>query len=83
MRSSPNPIYRLLHKDYPENFSAYSPQTKDFYDLVLSHLPPDWRIRREGIWFYCSPYMQTMPFQGWKIHLSAILVGCGKLAELN
>jgi class III lanthionine synthetase len=73
MRSCPNPIYRLLHKDYPESFSTYSPQKEDFHDFVLAQLPGGWRIQREGIWFYCSLPMQEPPLQGWKIHLSATL----------
>ncbi|MBZ5522048.1 MAG: class III lanthionine synthetase LanKC [Acidobacteriia bacterium] len=73
MRSSPNPIYRLLHKDYPETFAAYSPQTTDFYDLVFSQLPEGWGIQRRDMWFYCSPSRQTLPLQGWKIHVSAAL----------
>lgn len=81
MRSSPNPIYRLLNKDYPENFPAYAPQTQDFYDLILACLPADWRIQREGIWFYCSPCLYTPPLQGWKIHLSATVGNSRKVLE--
>jgi serine/threonine protein kinase len=71
MRSSPNMIYRLLHKDYPESFANYSPQTKDFYDMVQAQLPEDWTIQRKEMWFYCSPSRHLLPLQGWKIHVSA------------
>lgn len=71
MRSSPNLIYRLLHKDYPESFAAYSPRTKDLHDSVHSQLPEDWRIHRQDMWFYCSPSSHRVPLQGWKIHVSA------------
>ncbi len=73
MRSSPNMIYRLFHKDYPESFAAYSPQTTDFYDLICSQLPDGWHIQRRDMWFYCSSSLQTLPLQGWKIHISAAL----------
>ncbi len=73
MRSSPNTIFRLFHKDYPESFAAYSPNTGDFHDLVCSLLPQDWSIQRRDMWFYCSSASQTLPLQGWKIHVSAAL----------
>jgi tRNA A-37 threonylcarbamoyl transferase component Bud32 len=73
MRSGPNQIYRLLHKDYAESFSYYSPQSQDFYDVVEALLPEGWRIQREDMWFYCSPPRPTFPLQGWKIHVSATM----------
>lgn len=71
MRSSPNQIYRLLHKDYPESFAAYAPQNTDFYDLICPQLPEGWRIQRRDMWFCCSSPSQKLPLQGWKIHISA------------
>lgn len=73
MRSSSNLIYRLLHKDYAENFSAYSPRTEDFYDVVHSRRPEGWSIQRKDIWFHCSPVLPALPLQGWKIHVSSTL----------
>jgi serine/threonine protein kinase len=71
MRSGPNMIYRLFHKDYPESFAVYSPHTADFYDLVSGQLPEGWRIHRGDMWFQCSSPSQSLPMQGWKIHVSA------------
>ena len=79
MRSSSNLIYRLLHKDYAESFSAYSPATEDFYDVVHSRLPEGWSIHRKDIWFHCSPSLPALPLQGWKIHVSSTL---GKSREV-
>jgi class III lanthionine synthetase len=73
MRSGPNAIYRLFNKDYPESFAAYSPHFNDYYDVVRSQLPAGWRIQRHEMWFYCSSPQQTLPLQGWKIHVSATL----------
>ena len=73
MRSSPNVIYRLLHKDYAESFAAYAPRKTDFYDVITSQLPESWSIQRQDIWFYCSSPQQTIPLQGWKIHVSSTL----------
>lgn len=71
MRSTPNLVYRLLHKDYPESFATYSPWPGDFYDLVRPKLPEEWSIHRHVLWFYCSPPHYVLPAQGWKIHVSA------------
>jgi serine/threonine protein kinase len=71
MRSRPNPLYRLLDKDYHENFDAYSPQRADFCDLVSAGLPAGWGIQRKGIWFHCGSPQNAVPQQGWKIHISA------------
>jgi serine/threonine protein kinase len=79
MRSSSNLIYRLLHKDYAESFSAYSPRTEDFYDLVHPRLPEGWSIQRKDIWFHCGPSLPSAPLQGWKIHVSSTL---GKSREV-
>jgi serine/threonine protein kinase len=76
MRSSLNLIYQLLHKDYPESFSTYAPQTKDFYDMVYSQLPESWSIQRGDMWFYCCPPAYAPPSQGWKIHVSATRENC-------
>ena len=73
MRSRPNPIYRLLHKDYHESFDAYVPQQSDFYDRVMAMLPQGWQIIRQGIWFCCGSSENVVPRQGWKIHISATL----------
>ncbi len=71
MRSRPNPLYRLIDKDYHENFDAYKPQTNDFCDLVSAGLPAGWGIQRSGIWFHCGSPENAVPQQGWKIHISA------------
>src|SRR5947209_6967540 len=71
MPSRPSPIYRLLHSDYHEDLSVYSPKMTDFYDSVMSRLPEGWTVNRQSIWFYCRPSGTTLPQQGWKIHISA------------
>src|SRR5436305_9692051 len=71
MRSRPNPLLRLLNKNYYESFNTYAPQTEDFHEMVCLKLPADYEITRQGIWFYCSCSSNAMPRQGWKIHVSA------------
>jgi serine/threonine protein kinase len=81
VRSTPNPIYRLLDKDYAESFAAYKPRTSDLYDVVDSLLPRSWSIRRHDMWFYCSPCAHQVPPQGWKIHISATGENCREILE--
>ena len=71
MASRPDPLCRLQDKDFHENYSAYSPRLEDFHSLVIARLPQGWRVRRSGIWFHCGGPHNTMPQQGWKIHVSA------------
>lgn len=71
MPSRQNPLYRLLDKDYHESFSTYTPRFQDFHTLVSSMLPRDWEIHRNGIWFHCANPHNSLPRQGWKIHVSA------------
>jgi hypothetical protein len=79
MRSRPNPLYRLLHRDYHESFNAYAPRLTDFHDMVAAHLPSQWRISRQDIWFHCSAARNVVPRQGWKIHLSATAADAHKV----
>ncbi|HEV3040325.1 MAG TPA: class III lanthionine synthetase LanKC [Candidatus Angelobacter sp.] len=81
MRSRPNPIYRLLNKDYPETFDSYTPDKKDFHDVVSAKLPAGWEISRRDIWFHCSSGQNAMPLQGWKIHISATLAHAHEIID--
>jgi class III lanthionine synthetase len=79
MPSRQNPLYRLLNKDYHESFSAYTPRLQDFHALVSSRLPRDWEIHRNGIWFHCAQPPNSLPQQGWKIHVSATPANAGEV----
>ncbi len=71
MLSRPNPLYRLLDRDYHESFDLYVPRLADFHQMVASKLPAGWQIARNSIWFQCSSSQNVHPDQGWKIHVSA------------
>ncbi|HSM87893.1 MAG TPA: class III lanthionine synthetase LanKC [Candidatus Limnocylindrales bacterium] len=71
MPSRANPLYRLLDPIYCESFEKYAPCQSEFYDSVHAGLPPEWEIRRHGIWYYCGSPGYALPLQGWKIHVSA------------
>lgn len=81
MRTRPNPIYRLLNRDYHESFDFYVPQLADFHQLVSSKLPREWEITRNGIWFYCGSRQNILPDQGWKIHVSATRANARQLLD--
>lgn len=71
MQSRPNPILGLVSREFFETFDLYSQRDGDFYDLVAARLPADWWIQRSGIWYHCGSPSNTIPEQGWKIHVSA------------
>ncbi|MCU1255617.1 MAG: hypothetical protein JWM83_1916 [Candidatus Angelobacter sp.] len=71
MPSRQNPLYRLLHTDFHETFDKYVPQKQEWYDHVTARAPEGWTVYRKGIWFHCSSPANSMPQQGWKIHISA------------
>jgi len=71
MQSRPNPILGLVSREFFETSDLYSQRNSDFHDLVAARLPDDWWIQRSGIWFHCGSASNTVPEQGWKIHVSA------------
>ena len=73
MQSRPNPLYRLVHKDYFEHFDAYCPNFADLHDLVSAQLGERWEIHRSDLWFHCNLPQNITPSQGWKIRISATL----------
>lgn len=60
----------IVPSDFYEPLTEYQPNLK-YYFLVQNLLPKEWRILRNGIWFYCFPPFYNKRIQGWKIHVSA------------
>lgn len=71
MRTSHNPIYRLLVPHCNESLDLYRPRLSDFHDFVSSRLPECWELKRQGICFHCSAPQNVLPEHGWKIHISS------------
>lgn len=71
MQSRPTPILGLVSREFFETIDLYSLRDSDFHDLVAAGLPADWWMQRNGIWFHCGSPSNTVPEQGWKIHISA------------
>lgn len=71
MQSRPTPLLGLVSREFFETFDLYSPRDSDFHDMAATKLPDGWWIQRSGIWFHCGSPSNTVPQQGWKIHVSA------------
>lgn len=81
MLSRPNPLYRLLNRDYHESFDLYVPRLADFHQFVARKLPAGWEIARGGMWFQCWSPQNVHPDQGWKIHVSATRANAQQLLD--
>lgn len=65
-------LYNLSDKYYYENIEKRE-NSDEFYNIVRSLLPDEWVIKKSSIYFTCINKKQNIPFQGWKIHVSATL----------
>src|SRR5437762_7721718 len=71
-------LHALFHRDWYETSERYQPGN-ELLQIVRSFLPVTWRLVRGGPWFSVSPAGQTLPKQGWKIHVSATLSNCEQI----
>ena len=64
--------FLIASKEWYEH-PALAPIRSDFQDEVLSHLPESgWHVRRHGIWLQIDRFVNQVPEQGFKIHVSSI-----------
>lgn len=64
--------YLLASKQWYET-PALAPVRSDFQDEVRSHLPESgWQVRRNDIWLQVDSFVDQVPEQGFKIHVSSI-----------
>lgn len=70
----------LGHGDFYESIDRYRPNN-EYRDIVRSLLPTYWRVIHEGVWFHCMPPIADLPFQGWKIHVSATTHNAPRILE--
>jgi serine/threonine protein kinase len=75
----------LLHhgrQDIFESPRTYKFNESDFVEQLRSHLPGDWKSRREEIWLHCfGPQCRPIPQQGWKIHVSSSVDDASSILE--
>ncbi|MET0255246.1 MAG: class III lanthionine synthetase LanKC [Luteibacter sp.] len=65
--------YTAIDREHFEPFARKAIDERDFVEPVRACLPPDWDMRRSGLWMQCTPPDACLPAQGWKIHISSKL----------
>jgi predicted Ser/Thr protein kinase len=63
--------YLLFNSQWYENFNNYRDFGSEYIEIVLAHLPSTWITRPTGIWYQAWPAAETLPAEGFKIHISA------------
>lgn len=63
-------LHLIVGGDFYEPLERYEPDHV-LTDEVRHSLPPGWRMVRTGIWVNVFPPRPNLPYQGWKIHVSA------------
>jgi hypothetical protein len=74
----------LADEDINETIDYYRPSEEDFFKVVRERLPDDWRIKRNGVWFYCHHAAEEsapLPAQGWKIQVSTNVANACEILE--
>lgn len=61
----------ILSNSYYESLNSYTPGSSEYKRLLDSHLPSDWLVRHDKVWYHVSPPATALPRQGFKIHLAA------------
>lgn len=74
-------LQTLWSSDFYENFDFYVPDESHFKNRVAERLPDGWLIRRGTVWYQCNPENDSIPIQGWKIHVSAVLSSAEHVLE--
>lgn len=56
----------------------------DLLRLAKTLVPIDWRTSRTNLWYHVKPSngLQSLPVQGWKIHVSAIPSQCKEILSV-
>lgn len=70
----------FLPGPFPRGMDAYAP-TDSYVRIVRPLLPKNWHLYRSDLWFQVSNG-QSLPNQGWKIHVSSELVHAGDVLEI-
>jgi serine/threonine protein kinase len=67
-------MFTLHHNLFYEPFEKHYLPAQDYIALItelLKDSAADWTTMREGLWFYVHPRQNSLPIQGWKVHVSA------------
>lgn len=95
VRHSDKFLFILADRKYYEQFESHHIPTREYIDLV-TELSKDsscpWQITHEGFWVHVhpcdppesgdgAPQSRSLPYQGWKIHVSATILNDMEVLE--
>ncbi|WP_404960427.1 class III lanthionine synthetase LanKC [Streptomyces sp. 147326] len=61
--------YARYHPRWFESADGYAP-TSEHVEAFEAVAPPDWTLRRTGLWYLAQSPRVSVPEQGWKIHVA-------------
>ncbi|MFD3532754.1 class III lanthionine synthetase LanKC [Streptomyces sp. NPDC058664] len=61
--------YSRYHPRWFESADGYTPDP-EHVEAFEALAPPDWTVRRSGLWYVAESPRVSMPEQGWKIHVA-------------
>ncbi|MGN6479077.1 class III lanthionine synthetase LanKC, partial [Luteibacter sp.] len=64
--------YTAVDREFFESYAQHRINPDDFEHVVRGQLPPDWVMRRSGVWIQAQRESAKLPMQGWKIHVSSV-----------
>ncbi|MGM7683317.1 class III lanthionine synthetase LanKC [Cytobacillus sp. Hm23] len=80
-KTSQNYRYLRFHDHHYESSLFFHPND-ELLKIVRALIPINWTISRKDVWFHAKPLKITnMPFQGWKIHISATQINCDDILQ--
>ena len=60
----------LFYEPFPSRYEP-SGHYRALVQESIDRLAGGWQITRDGVWFHVHPEQIDLPFQGWKVHVSA------------
>ncbi|MGW4027419.1 class III lanthionine synthetase LanKC N-terminal domain-containing protein, partial [Streptomyces sp. NPDC005009] len=61
--------YSRYHPRWFESVDGYAPSS-EYVEAFEALTPPDWTLRRTGLWYLAETPQVSVPEQGWKIHVA-------------
>jgi hypothetical protein len=71
----------FVDRDFYESLGNYQPKP-DLLETVKPDLPEHWRIIQNGIYYRVMPPEISLPYQGWKIHVSATVPNANEILRI-
>lgn len=74
-------LYNYSNKYFYEDIGKKE-NSCEFYNIVNEILPRAWSIKKMSIYFSCMNDFESIPDQGWKIHVSANLKNAEEILKI-